>query len=70
MGKSYLTLSFLTTDDVLSPIIFTIYMDVLLNRLQQNGVGCYIEKNFYGAFGYADDLALICPSVKGFQNML
>ena len=45
-------------------------MDVLLNILGQNGVGCHIGNTFHGTFGYADDLALICPSVKGLQNML
>ena len=55
---------------VISPILFTIYMDVLLNRLKSEGIGCHIGQEYYGSLGYADDLSLLCPSLKGLQQML
>ena len=55
---------------VLSPILFCVYMDELLSRLEKSGLGCYIGKQFLGGFGYADDLKLLCPSVGGLQKMI
>ncbi len=37
-----------------SPVLFTIYMDQLLNRLEKSGLGCHIGAYYYGSFGYAD----------------
>ena len=55
---------------VLSPVLFCIYMDVLIGRLKDSGLGCYIGHKFYGGFGYADDLNVMCPSVGGLQKMI
>ena len=54
---------------VLSPVLFTIYMDVLLQRLKDSGVGCYIGHAFAGAFAYADDIILLAPS-RSSMNVL
>ena len=45
-------------------------MDVLLERLKDSGIGCYLGNKFYGGFGYADDLKILCPSVSGLQKMI
>ena len=55
---------------VLSPVLFCIYMDELIGRLEKSGMGCYIGKQFLGSFGYADDLHILCPSVGGLQKMI
>jgi len=55
---------------VISPILFTLYMDVLLHRLEANGVGCWLEGQFCGAFAYADDVILLAPSRRALTNML
>ena len=55
---------------VLSPVLFCIYMDELIGRLKDSGLGCYLGNTFYGGFGYADDLKVLCPSVGGLQKML
>jgi len=34
---------------VLSPILFCVYIDNLLDRLSRSGVGCYLGINFVGA---------------------
>ena len=36
-------------DGVLSPVLFTIYIDKLLLELRQQGVGCYWNSHFTGA---------------------
>ena len=38
---------------VLSPILFAVYVDSLLGRLEQSGVGCHIGGHFVGALAYA-----------------
>ena len=45
-------------------------MDELLVTLKENGVGCQMDHLFVGAFGYADDIILLCPSLKGMQEMV
>ena len=55
---------------VLSPILFTIYIDDLLLQLEQQGIGCYWNHLFAGAVCYADDIALIAPSPSALRHML
>ena len=55
---------------VLSPRLFSVYIDELLERLKINGVGCHIGHNFIGALGYADDIVLLCPSLSGLKDMI
>ena len=54
---------------VLSPILFAIYVDDLLNTLRLNGNGCHVNTMFCGAFAYADDIVLLSPTVYGLNNM-
>ena len=46
---------------VLSPILFAIYTDGLLKRLEDTGVGCHMGCRFMGALAYADDITLLAP---------
>ena len=55
---------------VLSPLLFSVYMDDLLEKLKENGIGCHIGHKFVGALGYADDIILLCPSVSGLNKMI
>lgn len=38
---------------VLSPALFAVYMDEILIKLRNLGVGCYVGGVFMGALGYA-----------------
>ena len=51
---------------VLSPIIFIVYMDELLQRLQKQDIVCHIGTIFMGALCYADDL--ITQHDVGYKN--
>lgn len=55
---------------VMSPTLFTLYIDSLLDRLKQSGFGCHIGLTYAGAFGYADDIALVAPSLFGLRRMI
>ena len=55
---------------VLSPLLFTVYIDELLEKLKRKGIGCHLGLHFVGALGYADDIILLCPSVAGLKIMI
>ena len=55
---------------VLSPLLFSVYVDELLEKLKNKGIGCSIDHIFTGALGYADDIILICPSVTAMNEMI
>ena len=53
---------------VLSPTLFCIYE--LLRRLRETDVGCHVGHMSYAAFGYADDLLLLSPSIHGLEILV
>jgi len=55
---------------VLSPILFTVYLDELLSRLSKLGIGCHFGNHFVGGVGYADDVALLAPSPSAMRGLL
>jgi hypothetical protein len=55
---------------ILSPLLYSVYNDVLLTKLKEAGYGCWIANHFYGALSYADDLCVLSPTVSGLQHML
>ena len=42
----------------------------LIIQLKKPNIGCKIDNSFLCAFGYADDLTLLCPSLAGLKQML
>ena len=55
---------------VLSPDFYGIYVDELISILKKAGLGCYVSGIFAASLFYADDMAVLAPSVKGLQRML
>jgi len=55
---------------VISPVLFCLYMDELLVRLREAGVGCYVSGWFVGALAYADNLVLLAPSATAMCRLL
>ena len=55
---------------VLSPILFTVYLDDLFSSLKSLGIGCHWDGLFVGAVSYADDIALPVPSPSALRLML
>ena len=54
----------------LSPLLYSLFVDDLLDRLSTSGYGVSIDGVYCGAPMYADDLALISDSEAGLQHML
>ena len=57
-------------EGVISPILFTVYLDSLIKTLKQKNISCKIGNTFLGVFGYADDLTFSCLTVYALQEML
>ena len=55
---------------ILSPLLFSVYFDVLINRLTQSGYGCYIGLVFLAVFVYADDVVLLAPTATAMRHFL
>ena len=55
---------------VISPILFCIFIDDLLNRLSSAGVGCYAGLDFAGALSYADDIVILAPTPTAIRQLL
>ena len=49
---------------VISPLLFSCYIDNLFTQLQHSGLGCHVGSSYTGAFGYADDIALLAHSLQ------
>ena len=46
---------------VLSPVLFTVYLDELLQHLSTPDIGCHVNHHYVGSLCYADDIALLAP---------
>ena len=55
---------------ILSPDFYSIYVDDLVLILSKLGVGCHILNTFISILLYADDMALLSPSLRGLQRLL
>ncbi|XP_061723608.1 uncharacterized protein LOC133529812 [Cydia pomonella] len=53
-----------------SPRLFNLYINDLLEELSSSGVGCSIDGKFVNNISYADDMVLLCPSVRALQMLV
>ena len=54
---------------VLSPILFINYIDEIFTRLKLSGFGCMVGHTYMGGLGYADDVALLAPTLFALKKM-
>jgi len=55
---------------ILSPLLFSSYVNTLLDKLEQSGLGCFVNKKCLNSFMYADDLILLSLSVTDSQKLV
>ena len=55
---------------ILSPFLFSIFINDLILKLELNREGCFIGQIFYGCIAYADDILLLAPSLRALRCML
>ena len=54
---------------ILSPTLFSIYLDSLSVKLSTSGVGCIFNSKCFNHLVYADDTVLLAPSPKALQSI-
>ena len=55
---------------ILSPILFSVYMDGLFEKLEKSGEGCHMGNHYTGGIGYVDDLTLLTPTRSGLKVLI
>ncbi len=55
---------------VMSPILFAVYVDGLFQKLMKSGLGCQMSNYFIGCLLFADDVILLCRTIKGLKKMI
>ena len=55
---------------VLSPFLFSVYVNPLIKRIHESRMGCYIGKVPANIFIYADDIVLLSPTVSSIKFMI
>ncbi|KAJ8727231.1 hypothetical protein PYW08_015628 [Mythimna loreyi] len=53
-----------------SPKLFNLYMDRLIGELSSSGIGCHIDGICVNNISYADDMALLSPSIGALRKLL
>ena len=57
-------------DGCLSPSLFSVYLNKLIEILKTSNVGCRYGSQYMDVYCYANDLSLLSPSFTGLQEML
>ncbi len=70
IGAGFSVLNGVKQGGVLSPVLFAVYIDGLLNRLSKSGIGCYFGNKFMGAVAFAGDIKLLTPMFKGLKKLV
>ena len=55
---------------VISPLLFSCYIDKLFFTIRTFSLGYHVGTSYAGAFGYADDIALVAPSMQCLKKMI
>ena len=55
---------------VLSPTLFSVYVNELLENLKNSGYGCTVGDKYVGCVSYADDIVILCASLYGLKQMI
>ena len=55
---------------VLSPYLFALYIDSIVDRVRNSRTGCYLKALCMSVLLYADDILLIAPSVSSVNKLL
>ena len=57
-------------EGILSPVFYCLYVDGLVEVLSAMGIGCHLKDTFLSILLYAEDMALMSPSLKELQTLL
>ncbi len=52
-----------------SSILFAVYIDGMLERLNETVIECYLSNSYVGGLAFVDDVKMLCPTLSGMQLM-
>ena len=55
---------------VISPFLFSLYMDSLISDVSSSGLGCHIGDKAMNIFVYADDVVILSPTVIALNKII
>ena len=55
---------------ILSPLLFNIYINSLIDRICKSNIGCKLEILRSNILFYADDMVLLTPSISALRDLL
>ena len=55
---------------VISPLLFSLYLDPLLRHLEDSGKGCFMGNLCANAFAYADDIIILAPTCSSLRSLI
>ncbi len=55
---------------ILSPVLFSVYIDELSGRLSNSKIGCVLNSVYFNHIVYADDTVLLAPSPTALQRLV
>ena len=70
LSRTFLVRSGVRQGGVLSPYLFAVYIDDLIQILRDLKIGCHIGGSFFAAIVYADDFCLLAPTRSALQSLL
>ena len=70
LGECFKVVSGVRQGGVLSPYLFALYIDDVIDDVKASGYGIYIGSVFIGCILYADDVVLLSGSCTGLQHMV
>ena len=70
VGDTFQVLCGVRQGSVLSPFLFSIYIDGVISNLKNSGYRLRIGKDSVGCIAYADDILLLSCSFHGIQRLV
>ena len=70
MSRQFQILAGVRHGSVLSPCLFSVFVDFIVCKLRLAGDGAPIGTHCLGCMLYADDIMLVCSSITAMQRML
>ena len=70
LSKQYSISNGVKQGGCLSPTLFSIYLNDLIDVLRSSNIGCRYGNHYMGVYCYADDIGLLSPTLSGLKEML